>query len=170
MTLKQYIPHQLREMQREMATAIRGLSPEHLQTCLPGKKNHIAWIVQHCCANVDIWLCRPTTGDFAIEHTDRFISWPVSPPEDGEQFPNAEILLDRWTCVTDTGIAVIASLDETQLSKPGQAFAKEPVVQSCLRVLNHQNAHLRQIWTMLGDFGLSDTHWPSQGTWLADGD
>ena len=106
MTLKQYILHQLREMQREMATAIRGLSPEHLQTCLPGKKNHVAWIVQHCCANVDIWLCRPTTGDFAIEHTDRFISWPVSPPEDGEQFPNAEILLDRWTCVTDTGIAV----------------------------------------------------------------
>lgn len=56
MTLKQVILHQLYEMQREMAAAIRGLSPEQLQTRLPGKNNHIAWIVQHCCANVDIWL------------------------------------------------------------------------------------------------------------------
>lgn len=168
MTLKQVILHQLYEMQREMAAAIRGLSPEQLQTRLPGKNNHIAWIVQHCCANVDIWLHRPTTGVFAIEHTERFIQWPVSPPEEGEQFPDVERLLDRWMQVTSAGIAVIASLDATQLSNPGQEQGQEAVVNSCLRVLNHQNAHLRQIWMMLGDFGLSDTRWPCQGTWLAN--
>jgi uncharacterized damage-inducible protein DinB len=168
--LKTVILHQLSEMQREMALAISGLSPEHLVAQLPLRVNHIAWIVQHCCANVDIWLHRQTTGDFAIEHTDRFISWPVSPPEEGETFPNADTLLDRWRRVTEAGILSIASLDDSQLLEPGQAFGKEAMIQSCLRVINHQNAHLRQIWMMLGSLGLSDAHWPIQGTWLASAD
>jgi uncharacterized damage-inducible protein DinB len=165
--LKRVILHQLREMQREMALAISGLSSEHLEARLPGRRNSIAWIVQHCCANVDIWLHRSTMGEFAIQHTDRFITWPVSPPEEGESFPDANTLLDRWARATEAGISAIASLDDSQLLVPGQALGKEAMVQSCLRVLNHQNAHLRQIWMMLGSLGLSDAHWPSQGTWLA---
>ena len=170
MILKKYILHQLREMQREMTVALRGLSPEQLHARPPGQKNHIAWIVQHCCINVDALLHRSTTGRFAISHTDRFLDWPTSPPGDGEQFPDANALLDRWTHVTEGGIAAIASLDEAQLLEPGQVFGEEPIVQSCLRVINHQNAHLRQIWMVLGGLRLSGKRWPTQGTWLANGD
>jgi len=167
MTLKQYILHQLREMQREMATALTGLTQDQLQTCPTGQNLHIAWMAQHCCANVDIWLHRAITGNFAISHSDRFINWPPPPPGESEPFPDAQTLLDRWMRVSEAAISAIESLDEEDLHKPGQTINQEPLVESCLRAINHQNAHLRQIWMILGHLGLSEERWPAQGAWLA---
>ena len=168
MTLTQYVVHQLREMQREMAIAVAGLSSEELQRRAPGQATHIAWIAQHCCANTDKWLHRPITGGYAIEHTERFTCWPVSPPEEGEPFPDPAALLDRWMRVTEATINAVASLNDSALALPGQACGEEPLAQSFLRVINHQNAHLRQVWMIAGYLGLSQGRWPKQGAWLAD--
>ena len=116
MTLKKYILHQLCEMQREVTAVLRGLSPEQLNAHPPGQKNHIAWIVQHCCINVDALLHRSTTGRFAISHTDRFIDWPTSPPEDGYSTVG-RVLLKR-------GSPPLHLLMRRSCSNPGKCLVK----------------------------------------------
>lgn len=165
--LKQFIIHQLREIRREMLAALAGLSDEELVSHEPNLRNPVAWIVQHCCVNVDFFIHKGITGDFHLEHPRRMLGWPLSPPKPGDPYPPAAELADRWSRLLDASVKLLEGLTVEQLHQPSRcASNKEPLVESCLRVINHQNAHLRQLWCILGR-RRRDDKWPKQERWLA---
>jgi hypothetical protein len=167
MTLKDYILHQLREMKREMQAAIDGLSEEDLTSHEPGLRNPIAWIVQHCCVNVDFFIYRGITDEFCLEHEEKHLRWPLETPQPGDSYPPLDKLIERWTRLLDASVQALEALPEEQLQEPSRrSRPPEPLVESCLRVINHQNAHLRQIWCILGQRQV-EGKWPTQDTWLA---
>jgi len=168
--LKQFILHQLHEIRREMLVAISGLSEEDLVAHEPHGRSPIAWIIQHCCSNLDGFIVRAVTGEEALPHDRRFRTWPLIDPQPGDEYAPPAVLVERWTTVVDASIAAIDSLPEEALQQPGPATSPErkpePLVESCLRVINHQNAHLRQIWCIIG-WRQIDDRYPEQQTWLA---
>lgn len=166
-TLKGYILHQLREMKREMLAAVEGLSEEDLTSHEPGGHSPIAWIVQHCCSNVDFFIHRGSTGQFFLQHDRRFLTWPLIDPKPGDEYPPPAELVERWSSLWDAATAALEALPEERLQQPSRsANPPEPLVESCLRVVNHSNAHLRQIWCILGRRRV-DGKYPTQQTWLA---
>lgn len=166
-TLKDYIVHQLREMKREMLAAIDGLSDEDLTSHEPGGHSPVAWIVCHCLVNVDFFIHRGVTGQWCLRHEDRFHRWPLIDPKPGDAYPGLPELTDRWGRLCDAAAAALEGISPEQLQQPGRsADPPEPLVESCLRVINHSNAHLRQIWCILGRRRV-DGKWPTQETWLA---
>jgi DinB superfamily len=167
MTLKQYVLHQLREMKREVLESVSGLAPEEWTSHEPGDHSPIAWILQHCCANTDFFIHCGLTGDMAIDHDVRVLSGPRTDPEPGDPYPSGEELCERWAKVCDASIAALEEGSEECLQKPSRSMENpEPLVESCLRVINHQNAHIRQIWCFRGLRGREDKY-PQQQSWLA---
>ena len=166
--LKEYILHQVREIKREMLVAIEGLSQEDLTSHEPGAHSPIAWIVEHCVGNMDFFVCKGVTGKLVMEHERRF-GHPIIAPKPGAPYPSLDELKARWTKVLDACVAALEGVDEAdlqRLSKAAKPSESEPLVESCLRVINHQNAHLRQIWCILGRRRV-DHKFPTQETWLA---
>ncbi len=167
MTLQEYILHQLREMKREMLEAVAGFSEEDVRSHEPGDHNPVAWMVQHCCVNVDFLIHRGLTGEFFLEHEDRFLAWPLPEPSPGDRYPPLAELKERWITLMDAAVAALQAAPEDRLQEASRsADPAEPLVESCLRVINHQNAHLRQIWCIVGRKRI-DQKWPRQETWLA---
>jgi len=164
MTLNKYILHQMAEAKREMVEAIKGLPSNVLSSHEPAGHWPIAWIVQHCCLNADFFLHHHMTGKFILEHEDRFKGWPLKEPKTEDQYPVAEKLIERWSTVWDGVMAEFSKLDEAKLSE--KLHGREPLIDSCLRVINHANAHLRGIWCILGERRV-DAKFPEQQTWLA---
>ena len=165
MTLKQYLLHQLREIRREMLVAIEGLSAEDLTSHEPGGHSPIAWIVQHCVLNVDYFIHRAVTERLCLHHDRQFLTWPLIEPQPGDEYPPLGELVERWTTVLNASLAALESIPEERLQEPSPTVT-EPLVESCLRVTNHQNNHLRQIWCILGRRHV-DSRFPDQQTWLA---
>lgn len=167
MTLKPYVIHQLREIQREVLVALEGLSAEDVASFDPDGRSPIAWVVEHCCGVLDYFLCCRTTGAFRLEHEERFVAWPIIESKPGEALPTPEELRERWTQVLDAAVAAIEGLTCEELTRPRPGDRpEEPISESCLRMVNHVNAHLRQIWFTLGRRGVT-AKWPEQETWLA---
>ena len=165
MTLREYILHQLREAKREMLVAIEGLASEDLTSHEPCGHWPIAWIVQHCCGNVDGFLHRAVTGQPVLEHEDRYRKRPLAEPQPGDTYPELSELAARWTTLWDAVLPLMETLDEEAFqSQPEHGV--EPLVESCLRVINHTNVHLRNIWTILGERRVDDK-FAEQQTWLA---
>jgi hypothetical protein len=167
MTIKEYILHQLREIKREMLVAVEGLSEEDLQSHEPHGHSPVAWVVQHCCGNVDFFIHRGITGRNCLEHEHRFVAWPIIDPRPGDPYPSLDELTERWTRVMEASLEALESLTDEELQAPSKSsHPPEPLIESCLRVINHQNSHIRQIWCILG-WRRVGTKWPDQDTWLA---
>ena len=167
MRLKEYILHQLRETQREMLAAIEGLDEDDLVWLGAPDEGPIAWIVQHCCVNVDFFIHKGITGEWCLEHEPRFRAWPLPDRLPGDVYPPLAELVERWTTLLDASAQALDSIPDERLEEPSRSsMPEEPLVESCLRVINHQNAHLRQIWCLLGKRGVAGK-WPTQETWLA---
>jgi len=167
MFLKDYILHQVREMKRELLVVLDGLGEQDMTSYESGEQTCIAWIVQHCCANVDFFIHKGSTGDFFLSHEQRFLTWPLIDPTPEDVYPPREELIHRWTGLCDAGVRALESLPEEDVQAPSKsADPGEPLVESCLRVVNHQNVHLRQIWCILGRRHI-DKKWPVHETWLA---
>ena len=165
MTIKTFILHQLREMKREVLAAIEGLSEEDLTSHEPGNHWPIAWIVQHCCSNVDIALYKMIKEKLLLDHEKRFRTWPLIEPRPEDEYPPLGELQQRWSSITDEAIREIEKIDESRLHvTPPEGV--EPIIESVLRVINHQNSHLRNIWCILGERRV-DKKWAEQQTWLA---
>jgi hypothetical protein len=165
--LKAYILHQLRETKRELLVAIEGLSEDDLISHEPGGHSPIAWIVQHCCVNVDFFIHRGITGKLCLDHEQRYLAWPLIEPQPGDDYPPLATLQDRWSRLLDASGAALEQLGVERLQEMSRSSRPpEPLVESCLRVINHENTHLRQIWCILGR-RLLERKWPVQETWLA---
>ena len=167
MTLKEYVLHQLREMKREMLESIDGMDAAALAFDDSASHSPAAWVVQHACANVDYFLHKGLTGRFAIDHEPRYLSRPLIGPEPGDEYPSPEELVDRWRSVCEAAIGALDNATEARLQEPTRVVQpEEALVESCLRVINHQNAHMRQIWCLRGLQGEKNKY-PHQQTWLA---
>lgn len=164
--LREYILHQIREMKREMLVAIGGLTQEELSSHEPLGRSPIAWIVEHCSGNADFFIHAGATGKPCADHEHRFTAWPIIDPRPGESYPSSAEIQARWTKVLDARADAVAKLREAELQSPSKSFNGEPLVESCLRVINHTNAHLRQIWCIIGSRHVKDRY-PQQETWLA---
>ena len=164
MTLKAYILHQLREIKREVLVAVEDLSEEDMRSHEPCGHWPIAWILQHFCLNVDRFLYFSREGSLFLEHDERMLTRPRVDPQPGEPYPPLSDLTSKWSTVIDAAIGLIEldGDDDLQTTPP---HGKEPVVESCLRVINHTNAHLRAIWCILGERRV-DAKFPDQQTWL----
>lgn len=162
--MKEFILHQMAEAKREMIEAIRDLPPGVLSSLEPAKHWPIAWIVQHCCFNVDFFLHVHMTGKYCLEHEARFKGWPLREPEAADEYPPPEKLIERWSAVWDAVVAEFSRQEEPSLAE--KVHGREPLVESCLRVINHANSHLRAVWCLLGEQRI-DAKFPEQQTWLA---
>ncbi len=166
-TLKDYTVHQLREMKREMLKAVGGLCEDDMTSHEPGGHSPIAWIVSHCLVNVDFFLHKGMSGQFLLEHDPKLRAWPIIDPRPGDAYPPGAELAERWSRLCDAAVGAIEAAPAERLQQPSRsANPPEPLVESCLRVTNHSNAHLRQIWCILGRRRV-DGKWPTQETWLA---
>ncbi len=166
MTLKDYIMHQMCEIKREMLAAIEGLTDDEIQSFEPCGHWPIAWIVQHCCGIADSFVYKHITGKAILEHDVERIAWPFRmEPKPGDIYPPLSVLMHRWSTVMDASIEELERLDDDKLQDKFFNH-NEPIAESCLRVINHTNAHLRNIWCILGEKRI-DYKWAEQQTWLA---
>ena len=166
MTRKEILVFQLRECRNEIANALDGLTVEQFaEQAIPGR-NPIGWIVCHCMNNFDLFLHRGHTGTFILRDVgfDAFADYGSKPPRDDNPAPDFTDLTRAADEVFRACIEVIAGL-------PDDAFGEKPpywhhetfesTAGTCVRVINHSNAHLRQIWLLRGVMGAPDP-WPVQ--------
>jgi len=167
-TRKEILLFQLREIRRELAGALDGLSPEQL-TALPveGRRNPIGWIVCHCMRSVDFFLYRSQTGASYMAGKEAFEPLAAYAGKDAGT-DNAAPDLSGLAAACDelwaACIERIEAVDEEDFDRPGPHWSGrgyETVAGNCVRMINHHNAHLRAIWMLRGAMGETE-HYPHQ--------
>lgn len=162
--MKEYILYQLKEAKRELTGSITGLSKKELISYSPSNHWPIAWIILHCLRNVDKWLINNITGEFVLKHDEIFDVWPPKKPEEDYEYPDLIELIKRVTIVFEKAIGCILGLKEEEFLN--KFSTKETLIVSCLRIINHTNSHLRNIWYILGE--IKADKWPVQKTWIPE--
>jgi hypothetical protein len=104
-------------------------------------------------------------GEPALVHEEKHRTWPLIEPKPGDSYPPLSELISRWSKVMDGVVQSFEAQPEDAISRvPSEG--KESLAETCLRVINHLNSHLRSIWCILGERRV-DEKWPEQQTWLA---
>lgn len=165
-TLKEYILCQMREMKREMLTALSGLNQSDLAFTGPGNELPIGWVVQHCMCVIDTMLVYHISGKKLLRYPPGIDKYPIDPPPPNYAAPLVVDLENEWLNLMDHAIALLRSVDDEQLQSQS-ATGIEPLVESCLRSINHTNSHIRAIWCLIVQMGKTD-RWPSQPSWMTD--
>ena len=163
MTFKEYVLHQLREMKRELITALVDVPRDDLTSFDPVGHWPGAWIAEHCTQVADAFLIAPLHGGMRLAYAEHVGNWTNREPVPGDEYPTTTEIIERWEQVCDEAISFVEGTDEASLQKePG----REPYIQSILRVINHTNSHLRSLWCILGQRRV-DTKWAEQQNFLA---
>ena len=163
MTFKEYVIHQLREMQRELLVALSDVPREDMVSFEPQGHWPVAWIVEHCTNIADIFLYAPIHRATLHEYTEHVRSWQKRSPQKDDEYPSTEAMKDRWATLC---AAVLAFVEEASDDDLQRQYGREPYIQSILRVINHTNSHLRSLWCTLGARRV-DHKWAEQGAFLA---
>ena len=162
MEYKEYILHQLREMRRELLTALEDVTGDDLTSFEPCGHWPVAWIAEHCSEVADGVLCGPTTGE-VNQYAEHVANWFKREPAPGDAYPSPTEICRRWSAVCDSIIGFVENASDEDLQK---TYGKEPYIQSILRVVNHTNSHLRSLWCILGERRV-DHKFAEQQPWLA---
>lgn len=166
MTRKEILLFQLEEARNEFADALEDLAQEQLVARPLVGRNPIGWIVCHCLRNWDLFLYESHTGRSLLAADGPYADlhrYASAPPDGDNRPPDLSGLMAAVNHVFGTCISRVEGLDEEALSRPGAHWhhpSLESVAGNCVRVTNHSNAHLRQIWMLRGAMG--DDHWPTQ--------
>lgn len=163
MTFKEYVLHQLREMRRELLTALEDVPEEDMSSFEPCGHWPIAWIAEHCSEVADKLLIKPVRGNHLLSYADHVQGWSKAAPEPGQPYPERAEIERRWQQVCDEAIGSVESLSEEGLQKN---IGDRPYVQNVLLAINHTNAHLRSLWCILGERRL-DHKFAEQQNYLA---
>ena len=160
MTFKEYILHQLREMKRELLTALEDVPAADLFSFEPCNHWPIGWIAEHCTEVADGFLHLPVQNERMYDYEPQVADWPHREPRPGDSYPDPAAIVGRWTGMCDWIIEFVEKADEADLQK---TWGREPYVNSLLRVINHTNSHLRSLWCILGERRV-DHKWAEQQT------
>jgi hypothetical protein len=163
MTFTEYILHQLREMKRELLTALDGVPEDEIESFEPCGHWPIAWIAEHCSEVADKFLYRTVHGSYLLSYAEHVEKWPSREPKPGDEYPPLGVLQDRWTQICDTVVGFVEDTADEDLQRE---YGKEPYINSILRVINHTNSHLRSLWCILGEKRV-DEKFPEQQSFLA---
>ncbi len=166
MTLKDFILCQLRELKREVLNTMTGISQQDLCKVSPFSPHPIGWLILHCMSVIDYTIVRHVTGQQLFHYPTKLSKYPIDPPIQDEEMPNLNTLRANWTGLLSHTIRCLIQLDDQKLSQQSSTGI-EPLVQSCLRAINHTNTHLRGIWCIL-THAVTDSRWPTQPTWMED--
>lgn len=167
MTRKEILLFQLREIRNEFADALEGLTHEELLAQPMKGRNPIGWIACHCINNFNFFLYQRQINKSVLnanEEYKSFAKYGWSPPTKDNKPPDLTELASAVDRIFSDCVDLIASLEEEALTNlPPHWHHKnfESTAGNCVRVINHSNAHLRQIWITRGALGDKD-HWPVQ--------
>ena len=148
MTFKEFVLHQLNEMRRELLTATDDLAGEDLSSFEPAGHWPIAWITEHCTQVADKFLYAAVHGAPLLTYAPHVGGWTEQEPKPGEAYPTLDEMQARWRQVCDAAIAFVTDASEDELQRQ---YGIEPYIASILRVVNHNNSHLRSLWCILGE-------------------
>lgn len=146
--LKLFISYQLKEMKRELLAALEGLSEEDLTSHEPCGHWPVAWVAEHCSDVADKFLYHPIKGALFLEHDPAIVNWPKAAPQPGHAYRSRDEIARRWETLCDAILELHEAMSPDDLQK---TYGAEPYVESCLRVINHTNVHLRSLWCILGE-------------------
>ena len=163
MTYNEYMLHQLREMERELLTALEGVPESEIESFDPCGHWPIAWIAEHCTEVADRFLYSAVHGSYLLSYAEHVAKWTNREPQPGDEYPPLGVLQDRWTQVCDTVIGFVDDSTDDELS---HEYGIESYDTSILRVVNHTNSHLRSLWCSLGQKRIDDK-WAEQQSFLA---
>ena len=163
MNYKEYVLHQLREMKRELLTAIADVEVDDMYSFEPVGHWPIGWIAEHCTQVADARLVAPLQGQQMLEYAEQVQNWGTREPRPGDEYPGPAGIARRWRDVCDRIIDHVESSTESDLQ---QSSGEDPYVQRILLVVNHTNSHLRSLWCILGERRV-DHKWAEQQSYLA---
>ena len=158
MTFKDYVLHQLREMKQELLVALEGLPEGEIESFQPAGHWPIAWISEHCTQVADLFLYSAVHGSYLLSYAAHVEDWTSREPKPGDEYPPLGVLQDRWTQVCDSVIGFVNDSTDDDLA---HKYRTEPYITSILRVINHTNSHLRNLWCILGEKRI-DEKWAEQ--------
>ena len=167
MTRKEILVFQLREIRNEFADALTDLTQEQLTARPIEGRNSIGWIACHCMHNFDFFIHQRQTNTSLMKANGKYgklVKYDWYPPTKDNPPPDLTGLASAVDEVFGACIEIIAGLDEDDLHNPSPYWHHknlESTAGNCVRVINHSNAHLRQIWLLRGTLGDKD-HWPTQ--------
>lgn len=166
MTRKEILVFQLREIRNEFADALADLTQEQYARRHIEGRNPIGWIVCHCLMNFDFFIHQRQTSRslLADGKYESFRKYASNPPTEQNPVPDFTGLTGAVDEIFSMCIKLIEALDEDAFDNPAPYWHHrnfESVAGNCVRVINHSNAHLRQIWMLRGSFGDKE-HWPVQ--------
>lgn len=157
----------LEEARNEFANALEGLQTEHLAATPVQGQNPIGWIVCHCMRNAQRFLLDPQGAPdliAALPHGAAYAAYVSRPPGEGNPPPDLTTAIADLDAILAAAIERIAALSEEVLDRPGPRWSRpepETTAENCLRVVNHANAHIREIWLLRWEQGARE-HWPHQ--------
>ena len=167
MTRKEILVFQLREIRNEFLDALADLTQEQLTATPIEGRNPIGWIACHCLHNFDFFIHQRQTNTSLMTTDGKYgqlAKYGWSLPNEDNPPPDFAGLSNAVDEVFGACIELIEALDEEALSKLSPYWHHknfESTAGNCVRVINHSNAHLRQIWLLRGAMGDKD-HWPGQ--------
>lgn len=163
MTFKKYVLHQLREMRRELLTALEDVPGEAMTSFEPVGHWPIAWIAEHCTEVAEKLLVVPVKGERLLSYEEQVADWPNREPKPGDTYPAKAEIESRWKQVCDEIVSFVEGLSDDDLQK---SWGDNPYAQNILLAVNHTNSHLRSLWCELGQKRL-DNKWAVQQNYLA---
>jgi hypothetical protein len=167
MTQKEILVLQMREIRNEFTDALADLTQEQLAKKHIGDHNPIGWIACHCLNNFNFFIHYCQTKSSILSDGgvyEKLGAYGHEAPTEDNLPPDLSDLPDVVNKVFGVCIELIEALDEEDFDKPALYWHHEhyeSVAGNCVRVINHSNAHLRQIWMLRGAFG-DNEHWPLQ--------
>ena len=167
MTRKEVLVFQLREIRNEFANALEDVTQEQLTATPIEGRNPIGWIVCHCLHNFNFFLHERQINKSLMSADGKygeFARYGWDPPTEENPAPDFTNLPNAVDEVFGACIEIVESLEEEALSTLSPYWHHknfESTVGNCVRVINHSNAHLRQIWLLRGALG-DKSHWPGQ--------
>ena len=176
MKRKETLLFMLDEVRNELANALEDLTQEQLAARPLEGQNPIGWIVCHCMRNASFFLHEARTGAALLSELPRgpgYDRYARADPDDANLAPDLSEAIADLDCVYALAIARLRDLDEEAFDQPASFWQRErpeTVASSCVRVINHSNAHIREIWLLR--WALGDRQcWPHQTLYrLPDGD
>ena len=148
-----------------MLQALSGISSNQIKKSLKGHWP-IGWHVQHCMYVIDFIISRHISGAFEIEHYEMLKTRQIEPTSVEWHYPSSIGLQVNWVLLLDSILLKLDKVKSEQLAKFSQTgYRNEPLVEGFLRIINHTNAHLRSIWSLISilEGGL---RLPEQGIWM----